>query len=211
MGRYFYTLLLRRAEAASLPPWDQSVFTVALVKREPVMWSCQPPTEAVNYNQCRLCWREKEPCAQVCAYCMSQRLASLIKAAWAAQVLVIVVCLLRNLRVDMLMKADCTVHYTQLHCWLLLVLSHSNNHLKSALFSCLLSFLICFLPQMLLYLSYLWVSRLGSCQLWPLWKCIYVLLKFLNHIYSRSFWSAIVIFLYVWEEWYTEKKYLKGS
>lgn len=30
---YFYTLFLRRREAASLPPWVSSVFTVALVKR----------------------------------------------------------------------------------------------------------------------------------------------------------------------------------
>ncbi len=34
------------------------------LKGEPVMRSCQPPTQTVYYNQCRLWWREM--CASVC-------------------------------------------------------------------------------------------------------------------------------------------------
>lgn len=145
-----------------------------LLKGEPVMLSCQPPTQTVYYNQCRLCWREKKcMCAGVCTLYVSKACSSLIKVAWAAQVLVTVVCLLRTLRIDVLMKADCTVQYTQLHCWLLLVSSLPKGHLKSALFSCFDLFLL----QILLDLSYLWVSHVDSCQLWPVWRCIYVLFK----------------------------------
>lgn len=56
------------------------------------MWSCQPPTQTVYCNQCRLWWRETRvrPGVRVqvrAVYCMhvSQRPASLIKVARAAR------------------------------------------------------------------------------------------------------------------------------
>lgn len=51
---------------------------------------------------------------QVCAR-VSQRLASLINAAWAAQAPAAVVCLIRTVRMDVLMRADRAVQCTRLH------------------------------------------------------------------------------------------------
>ena len=87
-------------------------------------------------------------CVQVCAY-MSQRLASLIKVAWTAQVLVIVVCLIRISRMDLLMKADCTAQYAQLRRWLSQS-AHSKGHLNFPAFS----WFDLFLLQITLDLSY---------------------------------------------------------
>lgn len=85
-------------------------------------------------------------CVQVCAY-MSQRLASLIKVAWTAQVLVIIVYLIRISRMDLLMKADCTAQYTQLHRWLS---ARTKGHLKTPAFR----WFDLFLLQITLDLSY---------------------------------------------------------
>lgn len=121
-----------------------------LLKGEPVMWSCQPPTQTVYYNQCRLCWREQK-CVQVCAHCMclSLRLASLIKVAWAVRALV-TVCLVRTLRTAVLMKADCTVQYTH-SCT-----TDTSRHAQKVIWkSPSFSRFDLFSPQMLLDLSYL--------------------------------------------------------
>lgn len=66
----------------------------------------------------RRMWTHVHVCALVCTYSMyvSLRLSSLIKLSCAAQVLVVVVWLIRTFRMDVLMQAEHTAQLSLLHC-----------------------------------------------------------------------------------------------
>lgn len=131
------------------PPWVQSVFTVALVKRgtSNVMWICQAPTQTLCYNQCRLCLREKT-CAGVCSLYVP------VSKGWLP--------LLKLYGLYKCLSSFASLGPRGWMCWwrriytaaALLVSPHSKGHLKSPL---IFSRFDLFLPQLLLVLSDLWV------------------------------------------------------
>lgn len=101
---FLYVVCQKGSSSGFSPPWVQSVFTVALVRRGAgnVQLSASP---SLSVTISADCVGEKMN-VQVCASCVPQRFAPVIKDSWAEPELVIIVLLIRTSRMDVRMYSS---------------------------------------------------------------------------------------------------------